>query len=285
LLLALNQLAPEPNQALLSAKESPLTYLKFFQRRAVSSFAAFGDVDFAGQDVLDLGCGLGANLVHILTLGARRLTALDIDSTQIERTQSVIASCHPDLSPRIQFVAANAARMPFADESFDALVSADTFEHVADLRGSLWECARVLRPGGHLYAYFPPFYAPWGAHMINWIWLPWCQVFFSETTILNVARQLDKEGRSVNSQLPPATRLDLQAGNSIPFVNHLTLCRFRRVVNDIPSWRIVRTRLLPPGWRAGQWLSRLLRPLTWIPLLQEMFTAKAVFVLRKETGA
>jgi len=280
-LLALNRLAPSPNQALLSAKQDPLSYLRFLQNRAASSFAVFGDMDLTGQDVLDVGCGLGANLVHICALGAQKVTALDIDAQQIRCTQSMIANYYPDLVSRIQFVAANAAEMPFVDESFDILVSADTFEHVDDLLGTLQECARILRAEGHLYAYFPPFYAPWGAHMINWIRLPWCHVLFAESTIVSAARRIEREGKSVNCQLPPETRLDLGKGDTIPFVNHLTLRRFWRVIRNIPSWQVVRARFLPPAWRNGRWIPRLLQPLTRIPLLQEMFTAKAIFVLRK----
>ena len=284
LLLALNRLAPDSSQALLVAKADPLAYLELLRGKSASSFAIFGDLNLTGQEVLDVGCGLGTNLVHLCELGARRVTALDIGSLQIRRTKSMLANHYSHLASRLQFVAADAATMPLEDESFDVLISADTFEHVDNLPRVLQECSRVLRPGGYLYAYFPPFYAPWGAHMVNWIRLPWCQVLFAESTIVNAARRIERKGKSINDQLPPETRLDLQEGNVIPFINHLTLHRFRHILANMPMWKVVEMHLLPPAWRTGRWIPKLLRPLTRIPLLQEMFTARAVFVLQKTRG-
>ena len=45
---------------------------------------------------------------------------------------------------------AAAERLPFADASFDLVVSAMSFDHWADQELGLAECARVLRPGGSL---------------------------------------------------------------------------------------------------------------------------------------
>ena len=259
LLETLNKMLPNPHDALWAAKQDPFSYKNFFEKRSISSFAEFGELDFTDQAVLDVGCGLGANLIHLCNLGARSVTGLDISPIQLNQTQTIFAEHHAELSDRIQFVQSDATAMPFADAHFDALVSADTFEHIDALRPALQECARVLKPGGRLLAYFPPFYAPWGAHMINWIRVPWCQVFFSEKTVLNLARRLEREGQSINNLLPPETRLDLEDGDTIPFVSHLTVGKFRQAVHSLPEWRIVKERLLSPNWRTSRWWSRLIR--------------------------
>ncbi|WP_440008548.1 class I SAM-dependent methyltransferase [Halomicrococcus sp. SG-WS-1] len=47
-------------------------------------------------------------------------------------------------------VQGDAARLPLADESVDALVISDALHHVGDVDGALAEAARVLRPDGVL---------------------------------------------------------------------------------------------------------------------------------------
>ncbi len=235
-----------------------------------------------GKNILDVGCGLGANLVHLFELGANSVTGLDISIDQALCTQEMMQVHHSELTNKLRFVAANAASMPFEDDFFDALVAADTFEHIDDLEFALAECVRVLKPGGFLYVYFP-FYALWGAHMINWIRLPWCQVFFSEEVLLKVARKLESNNASINSQLPPETKLDLGSGNVIPFVSHLTVRRLEHAVKHIKNLAvIIKEDLLPPNWRTSAFSNRLLQPLNRIPVVQEMFTAKAVFVIQKQ---
>ena len=118
--------------------------------------------------------------------------------------------------------------------------------------------------------------------MVNWIRLPWCQVFFSEKTVINAARQIEEKGRAANNHLPPETRLDLQTGDTIPFVNHLTVKEFKNILTNISTFHVIQLKFLAPGWRTKRWVSILLYPLTQIPLLREMFTAKVVVVLQKK---
>jgi SAM-dependent methyltransferase len=281
LLLTLNRLAPPANKALLEAKRDSLAYMRFFEQRTITSFEPFGRMALRDKTVLDLGCGLGGNLAFIHQQQPRHVTALDILFDQIQPTERAFAEHYPAFYQRTHFITGDAAAMPFAAARFDAVVSTDTFEHIDDLAGALGECMRILRPGGLAYIYFPPFYAPWGAHMVNWLNLPWPQVFFSEETVLEAARRLEREEEAVNCGLPDETRLDLGAGKTIPFVSHLTVGKFLEAVRRTPQCRIRERKLLPPGWRGNSLASRLLRPLARAPWVREMFTAKAVFILER----
>ena len=49
----------------------------------------------------------------------------------------------------------NLTHLSFADRSLDAIATLDVLEHVPDADGAFRECARVLRPGGHLLMTVP----------------------------------------------------------------------------------------------------------------------------------
>src|SRR4029079_273783 len=74
--------------------------------------------------------------------------------------------------------------LPFADRSFDIVLSYDVFEHVADLRAVLSECHRVLRPGGALYALFPPYFGPRAHHLDFITTLPFLHHVFAVPTLV-----------------------------------------------------------------------------------------------------
>ncbi|MCC6166438.1 MAG: methyltransferase domain-containing protein [Caldilineaceae bacterium] len=69
--------------------------------------------------------------------------------------QVVYANLTVDKTPDLQ---ANAAALPLAADSFDAVVCAELLEHVPDPRRVLVEAARVLRPGGSLVLTIPFLY-------------------------------------------------------------------------------------------------------------------------------
>ncbi len=78
----------------------------------------------------------------------------------------------------------DAAKLDFADDSFDAVFSYDTMEHFADPRAVLDEALRVLRPGGVLYLLFGPLYAsPRGLHAYRTITVPYCHLLFDRPTL------------------------------------------------------------------------------------------------------
>jgi ubiquinone/menaquinone biosynthesis C-methylase UbiE len=51
---------------------------------------------------------------------------------------------------RMRFATGTAEELPCPEHMFDLVVSTTSFDHWADQRAGLAECARVLVPGGHL---------------------------------------------------------------------------------------------------------------------------------------
>jgi demethylmenaquinone methyltransferase / 2-methoxy-6-polyprenyl-1,4-benzoquinol methylase len=64
-----------------------------------------------------------------------------------EKSVSLHSPALAQLRP-IQFVEADALRLPFADDSFDLVTSAFGFRNLANYEAGLREIRRVLKPGG-----------------------------------------------------------------------------------------------------------------------------------------
>lgn len=94
-----------------------------------------------GTDALDLCCGHGILARRLVDAGLR-VTGLDFSPAFLAIARKLV--------PEAQFIEGDAMALPFAAESFDAVVIGCGIPHVPDPRTVLAECARVLRPGGRL---------------------------------------------------------------------------------------------------------------------------------------
>ena len=116
--------------------------------------------------VLDWGCGKG-HITYLLQQQGFQVTSCDVasageDSTfgqdvpiVAARKISVVPLHHP-------------SKLPFADHSFDCVVSFGVLEHVPSDTASLEEIHRVLEPGGVFFVTFLPYFLSWTqalAHM------------------------------------------------------------------------------------------------------------------------
>lgn len=100
------------------------------------------------REVLDAGCGTGANLELLAPYG--RVTGLDFSKDALDY-------CHARGAERL--VRASVTEMPFAKGSFDAVLSCDVLSEVGspgDVQ-AIAEFARVLRPGGKLLLRLPAY--------------------------------------------------------------------------------------------------------------------------------
>lgn len=101
--------------------------------------------DLFGQlegDVLEIGAGAGANL-EFLAPGVR-YTALEPNRFSRE----LLAREASELERSVTVVEGDAERLPFPDESFDAVFCSLVLCTIHDVPRALAEVKRVLRPGG-----------------------------------------------------------------------------------------------------------------------------------------
>jgi SAM-dependent methyltransferase len=110
-------------------------------------------VDFAGKDVVEIGGALPRATVD--ALGVRRWVGCD-------------PRCDDVVDGGYEVRGADAAALPFPDESFDIVFSSCAFEHFADVPAVLAEARRVLRPGGALVTDYGPLWThPHGHHLVE----------------------------------------------------------------------------------------------------------------------
>jgi SAM-dependent methyltransferase len=102
------------------------------------------------QRVLDLGTGTGV----LARAVARRFPAARVTGTDFSRGMLGMARSLTDdeagLDGRIEWLEADAARLPIADASVDAVVSSFVLQLVPERPPVYREIRRVLRPGGRL---------------------------------------------------------------------------------------------------------------------------------------
>ncbi|HYJ66608.1 MAG TPA: methyltransferase domain-containing protein [Nocardioidaceae bacterium] len=113
----------------------------YWFRRHQAVYAAILD-GLAGARVLEAGCGEGYGAAMLAAGGAERVVAFDYDAA---------ATVHARLSyPDLVVVGGNLVALPFGDDTYDAVVSLQTIEHLWDQAAFVDECRRVLRPHGRL---------------------------------------------------------------------------------------------------------------------------------------
>lgn len=104
-------------------------------------------IDFAGyrgQRLLEIGCGIGTDLVRFARGGAR-VTGVDLSETAVAlaRRNMTLHGLHGGL-----FAMADGATLPVPDAVFDVVYAHGVLQYSADPRGIVTEAQRVLRPGG-----------------------------------------------------------------------------------------------------------------------------------------
>ena len=109
--------------------------------------------------VLDNGCGLGTYLEAF----GRTNPAAERFGLEIEFDRAMVALKHAD------GIALGVGEfLPFADNSFDAILSNEVIEHVADDRAYVTEMVRVSKPAGRMFIFCPNRWYPVEQHGIYW---------------------------------------------------------------------------------------------------------------------
>ena len=97
--------------------------------------------------VLDLGCGVGGQTLHLADLTSGSIVALDSHAPSIERLMATVAEL--GLSQRVSPVVGDMANLGLPPVSFDLVWSEGALYNIG-IENALRVCRVLLRPGGYL---------------------------------------------------------------------------------------------------------------------------------------
>lgn len=104
-------------------------------------------LEVASGRLLDVGCGPGNIALKIARrLPQMRVTGVDFSLNMVLAGRAAAAT--QQLSSRVDFLAGDAKKLPFADRTFDFVLSNSVLHHLHDPMGMLNEMRRAVKPGG-----------------------------------------------------------------------------------------------------------------------------------------
>lgn len=123
---------------------------KYGRKKVTSAFLSFLGGLNNGARLLEVGSGTG----YYLDLAHKQgfdCMGIDLAENMIKQSRT----SYPDIPVQI----ADARRMPFLDNSFDAVVSIETLRYFSDRDSFLSEIFRVVKPGGKIFITAAPLFS------------------------------------------------------------------------------------------------------------------------------
>ena len=146
-----------------------------------------------GERIMDVGCGPGFYVAELLEHVGSDGSVVGIDSSQ---PMLAVAAHRSEGHDNVSFHEADATSLPVEDASFDAALSVQVLEYVADVPAALAEMYRALRAGGRLV-----------------VWdVDWATVSLHTTDLARTERILRAwDGHLAHPSLPQTLTAQLQA--------------------------------------------------------------------------
>ena len=177
-------------------------------------------------------------------------------------------------------------KLPYEDNSFDFIVSTDTFEHVQNLENTMNECFRVLKPDGMLLAVFPQYLQPFESHLNFVTKLPCIHWFFNSKKISEKYYEILKE-RGDSAKWYNGEKYSLEEWEKLPTLNGTSIRKFEKILkkNSWSNVKWIKKPILTDGRRSKKFFFRLLSllfyPLIYIKYLDELFMGRICVICKK----
>jgi len=246
------------------------------------SAKVLGYLDRAGvrqfNRVLDDGCGGGGMCVSFAEEAA---SVVGIDLTDRFRNAGDRLALEKGVS-NIRFSSADATSLPFADGSFDLVLSHAVIEHVADPAAYMREARRVLAPGGFMFLQTAPYLSPSGAHLpklkipVPLHLLVGRRAAFAASCWLGEHRPLWLDVDQEGSSFVTYPRLGKKKDDDLLY--HVTVRNLRQHIRDA-GFRTVRENLYVSQLATRYLAQALSSRVPDLPLVRDIFVTNMEYVL------
>ena len=217
-------------------------------------------LSFKNMRVLDVGCGHGSMCIFLAKAEAKNVVGIDLDSERISFAKENLSIIYPELSQTVEFRDVNIDQLE--NETFDIVVSKDSFEHIMDLPNIMGHIRRVLKKGGRLYTGFAPLYRTFnGDHGRTKSIIPWGHLIIPERILL---KRLNK--KSIH-------RVDSICDLGL---NKLSLKEYKKIFNE-SGLKVIYFKTN----ESKNILAKLFKIVSKIPFLEEFFTYHLHAILEK----
>ncbi len=186
---------------------------------------------FGGKVIADIGCGAAGKSLYYASQGAQKVYGVEILSKYEDEANKLAGEL--GLSDKFEFVCADASKLPFEDNSIDTMIMNDAMEHVDEPEKVIAECMRVLKKGGRLYANFPPYHHPFGAHLSDLIYIPWVHLFFGEKVLIEAYKELAKSVPDEAERIEFRISKRDDGSEYFSYINHMTIKRFEKILKKM----------------------------------------------------
>jgi len=247
------RISKDPTHAEYPAPGSEFTVENALQL-LLHSFPQF-EAQVAGKRIADFGCGEGFQSIALATRYRCDVVGIESNPRTLERAIQNAKAKRLENS-RILLAAKISSDML---GTFDVVISENAFEHFHKPADVLAQMSSLLKHDGLILITFgPPWLAPYGSHMHFFCKVPWINVLFPESTVMEARSHFRSDG---------ATRYeDVESG-----LNKMTLRKFESIVASCGL------QLEYKKYECVKGLNFLAR----LPLLREFFVNNVTAILSK----
>jgi len=203
---------------------------------------------FAGARLIEVGCGMGTDLLQFARGGAH-ITGVDLTPRSVEIARQHFRVYHMPGD----FSLADAERLPFPDNSFDLYYSNGVLHHTPDTSAAVREAHRVLKPGGTVKVML--------YHRSSWAY--WFELMFRQGVVKG------ELFRGLNAEDIMSKYVEFNEGEGRPLVKAYTRDEARKMFSifskvDVKVDQLIRAEIYGVGKLIPRWIfQRMARSIGW----------------------